>query len=247
VAISVYALDERPDLLQRLDDDPFEGSWPRFMQQSPFGFLFYGELEHHLPYVLVALDGDDVVGAGYAVRFAFPTDERRELPDRGWDTLLRWGHADRLRGIDRNAVSACEIVLRSDRKGQGLSGQMVDAMRANVRRLGHRELFAPVRPSSKHLEPHTPMQEYAWRTRADGLPFDPWLRVHVRAGAQIVKVAPLSMVIHGTLEEWRSWTGLPFDRSGSTVVPGALTPVLADVEHGVAAYLEPNVWVRHSL
>jgi hypothetical protein len=30
------------------------------------------------------------------------------------------------------------------------------------------------------------------------------------------------MVITGTLEEWRTWTGLPFDRPGQVEVPGAL-------------------------
>ena len=53
------------------------------------------------------------------------------------------------------------------------------------------------------------------------------------------------MVIPGTLEEWREWTGLPFDRTGAIEVPKALAPVWCDVEHGVATYVEPNVWVRH--
>lgn len=53
------------------------------------------------------------------------------------------------------------------------------------------------------------------------------------------------MVIAGTLEEWRNWTGLPMDTSGPVEVSGALTPVLCDIEHGNAVYIEPNVWVRH--
>jgi hypothetical protein len=89
------------------------------------------------------------------------------------------------------------------------------------------------------------MSTYAFRVREDGLPVDPWLRVHVRAGGRIEKVAPRSMVIPGTLEEWREWTGLPFDKTGPVLVPEALRPVHCDVEHGVAVYVEPNVWVRH--
>jgi len=49
----------------------------------------------------------------------------------------------------------------------------------------------------------------------------------------------------GTLDEWREWTGLPFDRTGPVVVPRALVPVHCNVEHGVAAYIEPNVWIVH--
>jgi hypothetical protein len=66
-------------------------------------------------------------------------------------------------------------------------------------------------------------------------------------GGRVVRVAPHSMTITGTLDEWRRWTGLPFDISGTVDVPGGLVPVDCDVTHNVAAYIEPNVWVRHDL
>jgi len=84
-------------------------------------------------------------------------------------------------------------------------------------------------------------------TRGDGLPADPWLRVHVRMGGRIVKVAPCSMVIPGTLREWREWTGEPFDESGDVLVPFACNPVHVSLEQDHAVYVEPNVWVHHDL
>ena len=112
---------------------------------------------------------------------------------------------------------------------------------------GFDSLAAPVRPSRKHFEPEVPMTEYVARVRPDGLPEDPWLRVHARMGARIVKVCPTAMTIPGTLAEWRSWTNLPFDESGPVIVPGALSPVHVSVEHDHAVYVEPNVWMVHSL
>jgi hypothetical protein len=91
------------------------------------------------------------------------------------------------------------------------------------------------------------MSEYITMTRPDGLPQDAWLRVHVRAGAVIEKVAPASMVMVGSLAQWRVWTGLPFDTDGDVVVPGALVPVKCSAAHDYAVYVEPNVWVRHDL
>ena len=91
------------------------------------------------------------------------------------------------------------------------------------------------------------MAEYAHRTRADGLPADPWLRTHLRAGGRIEKIAPTSMTVAGTIAEWRRWTGLDFPRSGAVVVPRALVPVHVALEHDHAVYVEPNVWVRHGL
>jgi hypothetical protein len=89
------------------------------------------------------------------------------------------------------------------------------------------------------------MAEYIRQRRDDGLPADPWLRVHERLGGVIVKICPASMSISGSLEQWRSWTGLPFDRSGDVIVPGALVPVHVSVEHDHATYIEPNVWMHH--
>jgi hypothetical protein len=42
------------------------------------------------------------------------------------------------------------------------------------------------------------------------LPFDPWLRKHVRLGGTIAKVALSSMFIQGTVAEWQDWTGIDF-------------------------------------
>lgn len=91
------------------------------------------------------------------------------------------------------------------------------------------------------------MATYIQQTREDGLPVDPWLRVHVKAGATIIKVAPASMVIPGSLAQWREWTGLPFDDPGDVHVPGALAPVHCYPDQDQAVYVEPNVWLRHDL
>jgi hypothetical protein len=70
--------------------------------------------------------------------------------------------------------------------------------------------------------------------------------VHARAGGRIVNVAPVSMTIPGTVEQWREWTGLAFDTAGPVQVPGALVPVLCQPDHDFAVYVEPNVWMHHS-
>jgi hypothetical protein len=105
----------------------------------------------------------------------------------------------------------------------------------------------PVRPNRKHEDPDSPLAGYVARTRPDGLPEDPWLRVHVRSGGRIVGIAPSSMTVTGTLDQWRAWTGLPFDTDGPVRVPDALTPVLCDTARDRAVYIEPNVWVHHRL
>lgn len=108
-------------------------------------------------------------------------------------------------------------------------------------------LIAPVRPTLKDRYPLTPMERYILWERDDGLPLDPWLRVHRRLGAEFLRVAPRSMEITGTVSEWEGWTGMRFPETGPYVVPGALCPVRMDLERDVGVYDEPNVWMRHQI
>ncbi|MEO3874930.1 N-acetyltransferase [Nonomuraea sp. B12E4] len=246
MALQITTLAERPEFAPSLWD--MDHTWQKFMLNDPIADLFYPiAATDYAEYVLVADDDTDPgVPVARACMIPFRTDGS-ELPDDGWDGAIRSGWLARHRGTPADSISALEITVRRDLQGTGLSALMVAAMRDHAARLGYAELVAPVRPNRKHLEPHTPMTEYAFRTRPDGLPHDAWLRVHVRAGGKIVKVAPRSMVVAGTLAEWRRWTNLPFDRSGAIEVSGALSPVHCDVEHDHAVYVEPNVWVSHSL
>ncbi|GGP10486.1 hypothetical protein GCM10012278_50310 [Nonomuraea glycinis] len=246
MTLRITTLAERPEFASTLWD--MDTSWPEFMMQDPLADLFYDVVVRVYPeYALVADDDAEpgrLVARGFTVPFFF---DGAEPSDDGWDGAIRRAWLTRERGTRPNRISALEITVRRDLLGRGLSSRMLLAMRDNAAERGFEELLAPVRPNRKHLEPHTPMTEYAFRTQADGLPHDAWLRVHVRAGGKIVKVAPRSMVVPGTLDEWRRWTGLPFDRSGEVEVPGALNSVHCEVERDHAVYVEPNVWVSHPL
>ncbi|MFD3544826.1 N-acetyltransferase [Streptomyces sp. NPDC058655] len=245
--ITITTLAERPELADRLWD--MKDPWPQFAAHDCLAWLLYPRMTTELPqYVLVATDGEAVVGRAFSVPFALHAPGRDgALPARGWDQVLMWAFSDLRRGVRPDTVSAIEITIATDRQGEGLSGLMLAALRDNARAHGLAEVVAPVRPSGKPAEPDTSIHEYAYRTRPDGLPHDPWLRVHVRAGGVIDSVAPLSMTITASLAEWRTWTGLPFDAPGPVRVPGALAPVHCDPEQGYAVYVEPNVWVRHRL
>ena len=91
------------------------------------------------------------------------------------------------------------------------------------------------------------MTEYIARARIDGLPADPWIKTHVRLGARIVKVCPLSMTIPGSLPQLESWIGRRFTESGAMAVPGAISRVQVDIPQDYAVYVEANVWLHHQL
>jgi hypothetical protein len=124
---------------------------------------------------------------------------------------------------------------------------MVAAMRTIAHARRYRALIACVRPTMKDAFSLIPIDDYARWTRADGEPFDPWIRVHVRAGGRIVRGSARSMTMVGTVGEWQEWTGLEFPGSGSYVIPGAAAPVQIDVAADLGTYFDPNVWIVHEL
>src|ERR1700730_18677630 len=253
-ALVVATFAQRPDLRGKVFGPEIHSFMPEFMRHDPAAALYYGDgrLDHYREFGLVAIDPaepDRPVARAFSVPFAFRdgTRGREELPDDGWDAVIRWADEDRGAGRTATAVSALEIIVAPRLQRTGISLRMLTAMRDNARRLGFTDLYAPLRPTEKHKEPLTPFADYVARRREDGLPWDAWVRTHVQAGAEIVKVAPYSMVIAGTLAEWGRWTGLDFAASGPAIGPGALSPVHVSLDQDHAVYVEPNLWVRHPL
>ena len=165
-------------------------AWPEFMLNDPVANLYFGKVrfERYYAYMLVAFDTekpDKLLARAFSVPFCFgEAFDRPILPDGGWDTIVRWADQDYAVQRQPNVVSALEITVSVEAKGRGLSIQMLKAIADNAKRLGFSSLYAPVRPSHKHLEPAISTKNYAQRQREDGLPYDPWLRVHMRTGGR---------------------------------------------------------------
>ena len=245
--LEIVSLGDRPDLIPRVFSPELDGVWPDFMRQDRTAMLYYSEaaFAHYADGALAALAGDEVVGRAFAVPFAFGAEGRSELLDAGWDEVIRWGHEDRMLERRPTTMSALEIALLPKARVPGSSRAMLAALKDCARAKGFAELYAPVRPNQKHQLPRMPMRDYLQQRRPDGLLADSWLRTHLAIGGEIIKIAPCSMTIVGTLAEWTQWTGVTFDRSGEVELPNALVPVTASVAHDYAVYVEPNVWVRH--
>ncbi len=242
----VTSLAERPDLVEATWELSY--LWPTFMKHDPVGDLYYTRCVDQFPDLAIVAEDPLAPGIVQARGFAVPFAARgHDLPDDGWDAVVRWGIEDVVDRRPSTHVSALEIAIRPNHRGAGLAARMIEAFRQGAIGRGAQHLVAPVRPSEKHLEPLESIADYAGRTRADGLPTDPWLRTHVRVGGVIDRIAPRSMTIVGSLAEWQEWTGSRFESSGPHVVDHALVPVIADIDRDVAVYVEPNVWVRHSL
>ena len=229
---------ERPDVVARAWELTRD-TLPEYNNHGDVLNRYWGRLTEELPeFQFHLLDGDE------------PVARARTIPIR-WDGTLE----DLPAGIDgaiargfdeegANTLCALIVAVPPSRQRGGMSRLALEAMIELARRHGLGALVAPVRPSLKERYPLTPIERYARWTRDDGLPFDPWMRVHARLGGTVLKTEAQSLRITGSAEEWEQWTGMAFPEDGDYVFPHGLSPLSISGRRGT--YWEPNVWTLHS-
>ncbi|NNN02366.1 MAG: hypothetical protein HKL86_11095 [Acidimicrobiaceae bacterium] len=215
------------------------------------------------------IDGDKEVKKYIArVRESFKeydlvlTDERNELAATGWGVPITWSgevgqlpltFADALRqsvelhdasGVPNTLVIGGAVVHPA-RKGSGVAESLIGALcdTATAHQLGN--VIAPVRPTRKHLYPLMDIDHYAAWRRSDAKPWDPWLRLHVRIGGQIIAIARQAQTMTASVSQWEEWTRLELPDSGDYIIPKGMSPLHIDKMEDLGTYVEPNIWVRH--
>ena len=241
----IYTCAERPDLWERSDEE-ITGVWPTYNEQGDVLGEHWSRLDEdfrEFQFILHDEDRDVAVAQGHSIPVSWD-GAVGGLP-KGIDGAI--SGAARLfdEGGEPNALSALAIEIPPEHQGGGHSRTMIGAMRDIAAAHDFTDLIAPLRPTWKERYPLTPIERYAFWTRKDGLPFDPWIRLHVRLGAEILQPVARSMHITGTVAEWEEWTGTPFPESGTYVFPHGLATLEIDTATDLGEYWEPNVWVRH--
>lgn len=241
---TVCTLERKHEFRDRIDSLS-AGSWP--------GFMLHGNVSRwHLlfdtfpQYQIMLVDpAGELIAAGHTVPLNWD-GTLSDLPSTIDGILSRADEAAR-NGKPPDILSALAAMVSEGHRGCGLSGILVEEMRALAYRLSCTGLIAPVRPTLKSRYPLAPFERYVDWERADGSAFDPWIRVHRRLGAVPLCVAPNTLTVEGTVGEWEEWTGIEFPETGPYIVPGALQPVSIDRELDLGRYEDPNLWMLHSL
>jgi hypothetical protein len=240
--MKVVTVSERPDLSERA----FERTRDTLREYNQHGDVlnsYWGRLTEERPAFQFHLVGeaDEILASARALPVRW--DGTVEDLPAGIDGAIA-------RGFDEsgaNVLCALLIQIPSDVQGHGLSRVAVEGMLELARQHDLAALIAPVRPSWKERYPLVPIEHYAnWR-RADGHLFDPWMRVHERLGATVLRPEPRSLGITGTVAEWEEWTRMLFPESGEYWFPGGLAPLMISREADRGRYWEPNVWMHHQM
>jgi GNAT superfamily N-acetyltransferase len=218
-------------------------SWPTFLLHGDvthWGALFDEFADHQ---ILFCEPADTLISVGHTIPFVWDGSPD-DLPPTMAGLMERAISARRDRSTP-NALSARAALVKPSHQRRGLSAEILRTMRSLAEERGIHTLVAPVRPALKSSYPLMLFERYVGWRREDGAPFDPWLRVHHRLGAEFIKVMPRALVVTGEVSEWEAWTGMSFPENGPYVVPGALQPVQINLERNEGRYEDPNVWMRH--
>ncbi len=245
MAPEIVRYSERPELWDRIEDLS-SAVCPEYNLHGDVLNQYWGRLYTDFPdwqFVLYEPDEDAVLAEGHTIPVAWDGTEAGLGP--GIDATIAAGFRLRSTGGRPTAASALAAEIPPRYRSRGLARVLLEAMAAVAGEAGFDHLIAPVRPSHKERYPTIPIERYIRWTRADGLPFDPWIRVHARLGARLGPAIPRSLRITGTVADWESWTEIAFPETGDYVFPAGLATVHIDRERDLGDYWEPNVWIVH--
>lgn len=245
MSVRIVSARTRPDLAERADQATAD-AFPEYNQHgdvlSPRWSWLY---QQYAAYQLVLWDDatDEVLGEANTIPCRY--DGTIEGLPRGIDEVVAAGLPDIGVPAAPTALCALAIAIPPGQQNRGQSRLLLGGMRALAAEHGWAQLIAPVRPNWKARYPLVPVHRYAAWTRPDGLPFDPWLRVHARLGGRILGAEPESLRISGPVAQWEGWVQMALPESGRYVFPGGLALLHVDRAGDVGLYYEPNVWVGH--
>ena len=247
MGIEVVRYSERPELWEQLHGLSQE-VWPEYNLHGEVINQYWARLYEVFPeWQFVIYDDSDktVLAEGQTIPVSWDGTDDGLGP--GIDATIVAGFAQRAAAGQPAALSALAAKIPPRHRDRRLSAVLLQAMSTLAREAGLPHLIAPVRPSRKQDYPTIPIERYARWTRPDGLPFDPWIRVHVRLGGRLGPAIPRSLRITGTIADWETWTHLTFPETGDYVFPAGLATVRIDHDRAIGEYWEPNVWIIHSV
>jgi len=224
------------DAINKLHSEP----WPVFLSEDSSVKKYWQRLYQVYPeyQLLFRINSEYIVVANSApIYWNGKVDDLPSGFDEAIETIIEENEKP-------NTLCGLAVVISKKHLGKGISFKIINNLKKLAKSYGYSSLILPVRPTLKSQYPTISMDNYTnWEK--DNLPFDPWLRVHVKIGGEILKVANPSMIVRGTVSDWQRWTGMHFGESNEYIIQGALNPVNIDLENDLGEYIEPNIWVLH--
>jgi len=225
--------------------DLTRSNWSPIIQPSGTGDEYWNKLFQYFPEYQLFYETEEGEWLGFANTIPIKYDGLlNDLPEEGWDWLIEQGIVGYKKGITPNTLGGLQIGVNPKFRGKGWSKVILEKAKMSMQDHGYKQFILPIRPTLKDQHPEVPMEEYmTWKH--NGKIYDPWIRTHLNAGAEIIKVCHSAMTVSGNLNEWEQWTGKHFNESGLYPIDGGLSLVEINLENNSGLYLEPNIWIYY--
>ncbi|EJD6411131.1 MULTISPECIES: transferase [Providencia] len=248
--VNTQSYAQRPDLIEECELF-LDKLWPQFMSQSSVCDEYWNRLDEepnsYFQFIATVNENEEerVIGIIRSVPFLWPYGDFSKLAEMGWDAIFNFAMENQQGG--EPYISALSVTVDPQYRGCQIPALLINALKHAAKEYAAKAVIVPVRPTLKHCYPLQDFEAYCGWQNERGEPFDPWIRTHWRLGATVLQPVHRSMVIIGSIADWQSWTGMYFPQSGQYIVPNALVPVTADIQRQQVEYIEPNLWMLHSL
>lgn len=220
--------------------------WPDFMDGEKVMRTYWGFVEGTFPDYQLGIENDGELLAAVNSAPIQIKDPVKMLDSGGIYWALRKISHDYMKGNKCNALVALQVMVTSQHRGKRLSYICVRELLNLAKEMRLKFLVIPLRPSRKYQYPLINIDEYITWKNKKGLPFDPWLRVHIKLGGKILNPCA-GPIVRAPKEKWAEWTKLDFCHSGQYVIPEGLDIINVTEENENLTYRQNNVWVIHQL
>ncbi len=222
-----------------------KNAFPRIVLESKVTEKYWPRLERYFPEYQVYLIHESGEIIGFINSIPFHWNKALEtLPDDGWDWMLQEGVENNEQGVKSNCIGGLQIIVNPKYLGQGYSRKIIAEAKILRKQHGLEHLLIPIRPTLKHHFPHMKMEDYIHYKENEKL-YDPWIRNHLRNGAEIIKVCHNAMNVTREIPYWESLLNRKIETSGHYLIEGALNPIMMDLDKNIGEYREANIWIKY--
>lgn len=220
-------------------------AFPKIISESEVIKKNWTKLENYFPeYQQFLIDpNEELIGFINTVPFHF-NKSLSELPEFGWDWMFEKAITDYETKTNPNFLGGLQVIVKSKFQGKGFSKQILNYTKNFIKSTKLLNLVIPIRPTEKHKFPQMPMTAYL-KLKNENEIYDPWIRTHIKGGAQIIKVCEKSMTMKGDIKFWESMLNKKILKSGKYKLEGALDLITIDCENNIGQYVEPNIWIKY--
>ncbi len=194
---------------------------------------------------IVLSNNDRLIGHGVLCRISWD-ESINDLP-------IGWSDSTYRSSIEKNYKNTYVALfarVQNEFRQQGYAAKLIKFMK-EFSIIENKNLIIPLRPPFRYKKEYAQMSfsDFSSLVRDDGMPLDPWIRLHQRIGATRLSTSEFSHQHVMSMQDFcSSFPYVKYDKTGYYMVSinKEIYNSFVDVERGVVTINQGCLWVRHN-